>query len=655
MPNVFKILKRRSSIGGAPWQLDRRATVIFTAASMVLFGTAGGCCYFAFRLHLVGGITESTIPSFLLPLTLLMSAGALTLTLVFMNAESLRLKTALQSLQQRERHLASIADNLPGILAHIDCDLRYKFANAACAKRWGRTPEQLIGLSIRDVLDEGAFEKSRPYIQRVLSGEKVTFDNQFLTADGTTQFGTVTLVPELDPKGDICGYYTLVIDTTESKNAKDALWKSETRLRTIIETEPECVMVIGADGVLIEMNAAGLALLEANLLAEVQQHPFIEYISPEYRSAFEKLYCGTMRGECCSIAFEVIGLKGQRRWVETHAAPLRDATGEIRDMLGVTRDITANRRAEENLRRSEHFARTALNALSLHIAVLDESGKILSVNNAWRQFARANAAQVTSVSEGTNYLEVCESDPRDLSAIRFAAGIRGVIKGTMPEFQFEYACHSPTQERWFIGRAARFPIEDLNRIIISHAEITERKLAEEELRRIFNLSLDIIVSAGYGGGFKSFNPSFERALGYPAEELKTKSFLDIVHADDFETAAGEVEKVIDGSPTSFTVRCLAKDGSTRLLEWNLAPMPGARLMFGMARDISERKKLEEKMLQAQKMDAIGQLAGGIAHDFNNQLNVILGYANLLAGAMQEHQSETLSPPASSPAPNAPRI
>ena len=132
----------------------------------------------------------------------------------------------------------------------------------------------------------------------------------------------------------------LAIYINELKQGEAALLEREQRLRTIIETEPECIKVISSKGKLLKMNAAGLAMLEADSLAEVQQHRLIDFILPEYRDAFNALHQRVISGETDKLEFEVTGLKGTRRFLEIHAAPLRDANGKITMILGITRDIT---------------------------------------------------------------------------------------------------------------------------------------------------------------------------------------------------------------------------------------------------------------------------------------------------------------------------
>lgn len=145
------------------------------------------------------------------------------------------------------------------------------------------------------------------------------------------------------------------VDERERKQAVEDLRVSDLRLRTIIETEPECVKVVGADGSLVEMNSAGLAMLEADSIESARRYHLVDYLPPEHRAAFVALHQRVMKGESGTLEFEVVGLKGTRRWLETHAAPMRDAQGAVVSLLGITRDVTERKHAESRIQYLANF------------------------------------------------------------------------------------------------------------------------------------------------------------------------------------------------------------------------------------------------------------------------------------------------------------
>jgi len=132
---------------------------------------------------------------------------------------------------------------------------------------------------------------------------------------------------------------------------------------------------------------------------------------------------------------------------------------------------------------SEILLHCCVDALSSHIAVLDEDGIILAVNQAWRAFADANGFSGHNYGIGSNYVDACQPTSGETNdGFSAAAGLRDVLHGRKDRFQLEYPCHSAASNRWFILRVARASSAGPARLIIAHEDITERREAEEALR-----------------------------------------------------------------------------------------------------------------------------------------------------------------------------
>jgi PAS domain S-box-containing protein len=174
---------------------------------------------------------------------------------------------------------------------------------------------------------------------------------------------------------------------------------------------------------------------------------------------------------------------GLYRTMLTSGVPRFGENGSFEGYVGSVIDITDIREANEAVRRAEEFARATINALDAHICVLDERGTILGVNQGWRDFAAANPPIPPNFAVGCNYLDVCDAatgpDAEDSS--RIAAGIRSVLRHESDSYSREYACHSPTERRFFNVRVTRFAGAGPLRVVIAHENITSRKVAEEAL------------------------------------------------------------------------------------------------------------------------------------------------------------------------------
>ena len=157
------------------------------------------------------------------------------------------------------------------------------------------------------------------------------------------------------------------------------LKESESHLRTILDNEPESVKIIGENGLLIHMNPAGLAMVEADSLEQVVGYSVFDFITPEYRTDYGNLHRRVLDGEPVYMEFEVLGFKGGRRWLETHAVPMQDKGSVVH--LAITRDITERKQAE--IEREAALAR--VKKLEGIIPICMHCKKIRDDQNSWNQ------------------------------------------------------------------------------------------------------------------------------------------------------------------------------------------------------------------------------------------------------------------------------
>lgn len=151
---------------------------------------------------------------------------------------------------------------------------------------------------------------------------------------------------------------------------------------------------------------------------------------------------------------------------------------------------------------------------------------------------------------------------------------------------------------------------------------------EEELERFFSLSIDLLCIAGFDGYFRRVNPAFERVLGYSADALVARPFLDYVHPDDRAQTLSEMEKLRGGVPTvAFENRYRRADGSYVWLAWTSMPVRDDGLLYAVARDMTEQKQLMARVAEAEiaaQRLAVLQATMRTVHDIvNNYLNSVL--------------------------------
>ena len=282
-----------------------------------------------------------------------------------------------------ERYRAVVEQATDGIYL-LDAETRSVVeTNPAFREMLGYDAEELRGMPVYDFVAhdrrnvEATIERTLRVRRRLVGGRK------YRRKDGSILDVEVGVSVISIGGGDvIC---TIVRDVTERKRAEEALARSENRLRTIIETEPECVKVLGPEGALLEMNPAGLSMIEADSLEQVRGISVYRYIAPEHRARFVELTERVLSGGSGTLEFELVGLKVTRRWLETHAVPLRDSGGGSSGLLAITRDTTQRKRAEEDLKQSERLYRTVIEQATENIFLVDvASRRIVESNQAFR-------------------------------------------------------------------------------------------------------------------------------------------------------------------------------------------------------------------------------------------------------------------------------
>ena len=235
-----------------------------------------------------------------------------------------------------------------------DQNRRITYVNEGFTRLTQYSQQELLGRDCMILQGAKTDPKTIEEMHDVLNGSG-HFDGAILNyrKDGTEFWNGLLISPISNERGERIGFLGIQRDITEKKEADLSLRLSEARLRTILELEPECVKIVSPDGRLMELNAAGLSMVEADSMEQVRGAVLEELIDEEYRNVFRGLHANVLAGGSGHAEFPITSLKGSRRWLETHAVPYRDGDGEIIGLLAVTLDITNRKKAEDTIRRSE--------------------------------------------------------------------------------------------------------------------------------------------------------------------------------------------------------------------------------------------------------------------------------------------------------------
>jgi PAS domain S-box-containing protein len=328
-------------------------------------------------------------------------------------------------------------------------------------------------------------------------------------------------------------------------------------------------------------------------------------------------------GSAQSCELQMYLANGNGVWVKLQAIAAigEDGSTVIRLVLS---DITERKQAEALRLANNTFRDAILDSVPSQIAVLDHTGTIVAVNQTWRAFALANSAvpgePARHTQIGTNYLDICSSaqgGATDDSAALTRDGILRVIRGTAPSFEFEYPCHSPTQQRWFSLAVTPLKLGD-HAVVVTHTDITQRRqleqaakeASENKFRLVADNTSDGILIFGANRQIQYVSPAYVNQLGYSeAEELNRSpdQIFALIHPQDRDAVLCGIERAIASKQSDllYAYRIQHRLGHTIWREDHARfQYDGCGNYAGacvVARDITERMHAKADLLETNRV------------------------------------------------------
>ena len=346
---------------------------------------------------------------------------------------------------------------------------------------------------------------------------------------------------------------------------------------------------------------------------------FVKIVHPDDRARFVAMITAPRAGGTIhEISYRIVRPDGDVRWLHVLTQLTYGSDGALLWIEGTTQDVT-DRRIAELARDAAHADvaasrdRTAdiLESITDGFFTIDREQRLGYFNPAMVELTGRRAEEVLGRVLWSD-LPILAGDP--------------IVRATLADAPGTCEIHDAPSNRWFNLRA--FPTKE--GVAVYLRDETARRQAEYERDRFFELSHDLLGVFAFDGQLRRSSPSWARATGFSPEELHDMTIAERVHADDVAITTDTLARLRDDEPVvSFENRIRCKGGGYRSIEWTAVAAATEGRAYSVGRDVTAHKSLESQLRQAQKMEAIGQLAGGIAHDFNNMLSVILGVGQIL--------------------------
>jgi PAS domain S-box-containing protein len=390
----------------------------------------------------------------------------------------------------------------------------------------------------------------------------------------------------LDDDGNPVRRVEITVDITERRQAEGAF-------REFFTMSPSPLAIWGFDGRIRLRNPAWERILGFSQ-EEALDRTVMDYVHPQDRAAaaaaFEKVIrTGREMGLECRCECK----DGSYRWLMVNGS----ASKEARVIYGTAQDITDRKRAEEALRKSEEWLKSAQAAAGVGVWDWDGESRETRVSDSQSRLYGLDPAQ--PFPSGDEFLKLIHPDDRE----RLTRELQLAHAGEAP-YQSQFRVMWPDGSVHWLSGSGHVFFSDAgkpSRFIGANVDITDRVRAEKAFEEFFNLCPSTLAVVGFDGIIKRANPALLAIAGYTLEELRQKPFLEFIHPDDRALVAATVaELAARGKSPSVEMRGLAKDGSFRWLLAEMAPAKEENSIYISAIDIHARKLADEALEESER-------------------------------------------------------
>ena len=555
-------------------------------------------------------------------------------------------KQAEEALAEKTMMLDNIMRSASTIaIATTDLDFRIIYYNPAAERFFGYTADQVVGRTVMEVhtrenVGPERFERAIEAVRR--DGEYCYSVTQHLE-DGSLRELESRVSGIFDTQGTMVGYCLFSHDVTEHKRVEEVLRGSERKYRLLAENTVDFIFQMDLK---LKFN-----YMSPSLYTVMGYHPeevvgtrLLRYTKRLEFIKIARQALGTLKNfKKSPIAlFEtaLIHKNGGEVPVEISGRILLNEDGKPIGYQGNVRDISERRRADKALRDSEAENRAILEAIPDLIFLISREGVFLGCKGDEDKF----------YLPPESFLNRTVSDimPDDLSERTLHHIKRALESETIQTYEYQLPMGGNVYD--WEARMVKY-VDDTVLTVVR--DITERKRAaealresEEKYRNLIQHSNDAIYLL-YDDRFEIVNDKFQEIFGLTLEDVNQPGFsiMDLVAPGSrafIEDRAGRLARGETLSPR-YEFSALSKDGNEIEVEVSTSYLDykDGIAIQGILRDITESRRMEQQLRQAQKMESVGTLTGGIAHDFNNLLTVISGHAEL--GLMNCGESHPVYP------------
>ncbi len=469
-------------------------------------------------------------------------------------------------------------------------NLQFKFCSPSCKRISGYENFEFMNNPklLSDIIhpeDREKFEQHMTDYSVDKINETVTsFEFRIINKQGGIKYLRHTCTPIYDDKNNYLGRRVTNVDITDRILSEEKLKESEERYRLLMENSLDAILLTQPDGKIFSANPAACRMFRRTEeeICSIGRNGVLDTSDPRLQKSLEeRVRTGKFKGE-----LTMLRKNGEKFQGEITTSIYSDMNGHQKTSM-IIRDITERKHAEMLLRESEEkFRRLFDDHSAIKLLIDPKTGNIVEANQAaanfygWskKEFKKMCIQQLGTVNSDKIFEQIQIINSLEQSHNEFPTKLKDGSIRFIEVF---------TSKTKIAGKSYLHSIVH---------DITDRKKAERELQRFFDLVPNMVCVTTSNGIFERLNKAWESTLGFTVDEMISKPFLEFIHPDDKNATYAEAQKHLAGQQIiNFVNRYRTKSGEYKLLEWVASPSPDGKKLYAAARDITEKVEKDNEL------------------------------------------------------------